>query len=355
LDRPPDTSNERRRRAYPLRSLLVLLSVGVLVPPVVFAGVLVSRLAAESRALDERRSLDRAITLAGTLDRELSASIRALHAVAQSERLARDDLAGFHEEAMRLVGAQPSWYAIRLLSSRGRVLVDTAAPRFEPMGDALDGESLRQVVETGEAQVGTLARGGPPGRWVFPIRVPVRRDGRTAYVLTAVVTSGSIETLIRAGSHDEWARTVIDSGGTVVARTRDAERWVGGKTSDVIRARAGQPRGVFRDLSLEGVPSYVAYAPATVSGWSVAVLVPSEVIDGPARRFLLVVIGLGLLVVVLSGGTASWAAVRISRSIGATVAGADAVAAGSRPRLHRSRVREVAQLHLALERGGDPA
>ncbi|HYG70293.1 MAG TPA: ATP-binding protein, partial [Anaeromyxobacteraceae bacterium] len=184
----------------------------------------------------------------------------------------------------------------------------------------------------------------------FPIRVPVERDGAVAYVLTAEMSAGGLATLVRAGGRDEWARAILDARGVIVARSRDAEQWVGRGTSDAIRAHLGRSGAIYQATSLEGVEAYVAHAPAALSGWSTVVLVPANAVAARARRSLLVASALGALVVLLSGGTAFWSAVRLSRSIGATVAGAHALATGARPRLRRSRVREVAELHAALER-----
>jgi signal transduction histidine kinase len=52
---------------------------------------------------------------------------------------------------------------------------------------------------------------------------------------------------------EEWARTIVDAGGTVVARTRDAERFVGGPATPPAGREAWElPEVVTRDRAMLG-------------------------------------------------------------------------------------------------------
>jgi signal transduction histidine kinase len=341
-----------------LRWHLVLLLVGALLPVVLFAAAVVLRLSGEERAAVQRRLLVSARTMAADVDRELSITTRTLEALAESDRLDPfdgGDLASFHEEARRVQRTQPSWRTVLLLSPQSRVLLSTSLPWGAPLPPVSEPASLERTLRTGRPQVGDLARGSG-GRWVFPVRAPVVRQGKVRYVLTAAIAPEGLADLVRPQSlqQEEWTRTVVDGTGRVVARTRQPERFVGQKgSSEFLRRMRAAREGVYRSTTLDGVEVYSAVSRAPFSGWTAIVTVPVEVIEDPVRRSLLAVAGLGLALLVLSGTGALVLARRMSRGIESAAAAADALAHGEPPRVAGSGVAEVARLAEALSRSAD--
>jgi hypothetical protein len=112
----------------PLRWHLLWLVVGVLLPAVVFGGVLLFQLARSERAAVERRLLQSARSLSEAFDREMSGSIRTLQALGQSTHLEDGDLASFHGEALRVLRTQPTWRNVILATPDGVNRVATVVP-----------------------------------------------------------------------------------------------------------------------------------------------------------------------------------------------------------------------------------
>jgi signal transduction histidine kinase/ActR/RegA family two-component response regulator len=345
----------RFSRPLPLRWHLVLLVIGALLPLVVFAVGVVLRLAAQERTAFERRLSHSTRLMAASVERETSGSLRILEALAESDPLDRGDLQGFYAEAQRVARSQPSWLTFLLLTPDGRHLIDTRRPWGSPLGRASDPESLAEVVRTRRPGVGNLAF-RPEGKWGFPVRFPIVRDGEVRYVLTAIIEPASLtEVVIRQlPPNEEWTRTVVDRNGRVVARTRDPERFVGqmGTPQYLSQVRADS-EGIFQTVSLEGVSVQVVFQRVQSSGWTVSTTTPIETVKGEVRRSLLAVAGLGLALLALSGAGAFFLARRVSRGIEAAAAAAVALAEGGRPRSEPSGIREVVHLREALERSGE--
>ncbi|WP_370459150.1 ATP-binding protein [Aggregicoccus sp. 17bor-14] len=341
----------RPASVQPLRLHLLRLVVGVLLPAVAFAGLLVFQLAGAERAAVERRVQGSARALTEAFDREMSGSIRTLQALAQSSHLERGELEAFHAECQRVLRTQPTWRSVALATPDARTLAHTAAAWGEPMPPVVERESFERAVAAGAPLVGSLAR-GPKSGLAFPIRVPVLHEGRVRFVLTAVVTP---ETLTDVASRQvdanvEWTRTLVDLHGTVAARTRDPQRYVGHPASPQFLQNTRQGReGVYAGTSLDGEPVYVAYSRASPSGWTAAVVVPRAVMEGPLRNSLLALGGLGLSLLVLSGAAAWLISRRLERSLLGAAAAAEALAQGSAPVLGRTRVLEVQRLGAALQ------
>ena len=131
-----------RRFIIPLRWHLVLLVAGALLPVIAFAAVMARQIARQERVAEERRLTQSARDLAAALDREMSATLRILAALAESDRLDLGDLEAFHREAARAARTQPSWLTVLLLAPDGRQLVNTARPWGTPLPRVNEPESL---------------------------------------------------------------------------------------------------------------------------------------------------------------------------------------------------------------------
>jgi signal transduction histidine kinase len=348
----PKTAPPRR---LPLRWHLIGLAIGAVLPVVVFAVLVVAQLSGKERSAVERQLVSSARMMASGIDREIASTIRTLEVMAESERLDRSDLEGFHAEALRAQRTQPSWISLLLLSPDGQLLMSSSQPWGAPLGRANELGSLRQTVATRKPVVGPLTL-GRLGRWAFPVRVPVLRNGRLRYVLTAAVTPAAFSDLFirQSPAQEEWNRTIIDHKGIVVARTRSPELFVGKPgTPPFLRQIRAAREGVLRSTTLEGIEVYTGFSRAPVSGWAAVVSARVEVLDGPGRRSMLTVTGLGLALLLLSGAGAFLLSRRIAREIGSAAAAADALAHGGHPLVQPSSVAEVASLGEALERSAE--
>ena len=213
--RPAVTVTPLRRR------LLVLTAAGIL-PLAVMAGVGLYGLAAQQRAEARRVGMELARSVATAVDAELQSAVSVLAALATSPTLERDDLVGFPRPCPSPARAR-SRPGTRSRSRSGR----PAAPRFAlPYGGALppiierDPPSFDRLVRTRTPVVGNLAR-SPEGAFVFPVRVPVAREGGLRYVLTAVIKPDAMrEVVTRQRLPADWILSIFDANNLRVARSR---------------------------------------------------------------------------------------------------------------------------------------
>jgi signal transduction histidine kinase len=330
-----------------------LLVAGTLLPVVLFAVVVVYKLSSQEQTASERRMLLAARNLASTVEQELSSTTRTLQALASSEQLSQADLKSFYSEAKRVTQTQASWLSVILLSPEGQQLVNTIQPFGGRLPQAVEAESLRRVVETHQLTVGNLAPSRlKPDRMGFPVRVPVMQDGNLRYILTSVINQKALARVVKeqASIDGEWTRTVVDGQGVVVARTRDPERFVGRRgTPPFLEQISKANEGVYRDTTLEGMKVYVAFSRVEGSSWTAAVTVPVDVIQGPARRAMWLVIGSGLALLLVSGIGSFIFSWQISRSITSAALAAEALANGEYPQVNSLSIKEVVLLGQSLE------
>ncbi|MBE9208917.1 response regulator [Nostoc sp. LEGE 06077] len=343
-------------RTLTLKWHLVLLVAGTLLPVVLFAVAVVYKLSLNERAASERRLVLAARNLTEDVEREVSSTTRTLQALAASDRIENNELKAFYHEAKRTVQTQPTWFNVILLTPDGRQMVNTSYPFGVPLPLVNEPKSLRRVVETRQPTVGYLVRGSVKRELAFPIRVPVIRDGKLRYILTAVITPQALASVIKTQTpvDGEWTRTVVDGHGVIVARTRNPGRFVGKSgTPSFLQRIAATTEGVYRDTTLEGAPVYFAFKRASFFDWTTAVVVPIEVIEDPTRRAIWLVVSSGLVLLVVSGVGAFLLSHRISQGITEAADAAEALAQGEYPRISPSSIQEVALLSEALERSAD--
>jgi signal transduction histidine kinase len=339
-------------RSWPLRWHLVLLITGALLPVVAFSGFIVLRLTGQMQEAVERRLQRSAYEITWAFEREVAATIRTLQALAQSEHLDWGELELFRAEALRVQQSQPSWLTVVLLTVEGQQLVNLELPLGGPLPLATEPESLRRTVETRQPVVGTLALDLRDNQWAFPIRVPVLRGDGVQYVLSAVMTPQALADVVARrplGDDGELTRVLVDHQGIVAYRTRDPERFIGSPaTPSFIEHTQAAAEGVFRSITLEGKHSYVAFSRSALSGWTSAVVVPVELIDGPFRRSVLAMLASGGLTLLVSVAGAIVFARRFAQGLRAMAGAAEALAGGEQPRVEPSSIEEMERLGRSL-------
>ena len=329
----------------------MLLITGALLPVVAFSSLMVLRVTHQMQEGVERSLQTSAHEMTWAFEREVSATIRTLQALAQSEHLDRGNFEGFRAEAGRVKQSQPSWLTVILLTTEGQQLMNLRRPSGAPLPRATELESLRHTVENRQPVVGGLALGNQGQQWGFPIRVPVIREDQVLYVLSAVITPKALADVVaRQQPGDlELTRTIVDREGLIAYRTLQPERFIGSPaTANFMENIRSNPQGVFRSVTLEGSRSYVAFSRSSLAGWTSAVVVPVKVIDGPFWKSVLAIAASGGLVLLVSVASAVVFARRFARGLGSMAQAAEALAGGAQPQVKSSSVEEMERLGRSL-------
>jgi signal transduction histidine kinase len=159
------------------------------------------------------------------------------------------------------------------------------------------------------------------------------------------------EILARANLPPGWVGAIFDSQGTVVARTHQAERFVGRKGSPALVQRMAQvPEGSVEGPTLEGIPVTGVFSRSGVSNWSVAIGIPSAELTGSLWASVAWIVA-GTVALLASGiALARVFATRIARSIRGLIPPAVALGRGERVVVPSLRLEEARELGRALER-----
>jgi signal transduction histidine kinase len=340
-----------------LRTNLIALVLAAVVPIVVFATIVVVLVWRNDRAAAEARLRNTARALALAVDREVLSTVTTLQVLAGSEQLDRPDLAAFHAVVRRALETQRNngWATILLTSREGAPLVNAARPFGAPLPPTLTPEELAAVAATGRPAVSDLLIGTALERPVVSVRVPVPRAGAPRYVLVAVIEPKKFETLLKQQNvPPDWLSSVFDRKGITIARTIAPERFVGLPAGQhVLDAMRKSEEGWMRAISRDDRAIYAAYSRAPFAGWTVTFAVPAEVIESELRRSLLVLAGGGALLTALGILLATAFAGRLAAPMAELARSAKALGRGQASAIAATRVDEVREVAVALERAGE--
>ena len=338
-------------RPMRLRSHLLVLTLGTLLPLLVFAVIASALFAERERATFREGATQRTLALLTAVDIQLGSSVTTLEGLATSRHLDTGDLRAFHAEATRVLASQPDWLTVTLTPPSAQEVVNVLRPFGAELPTIIDRRSFDQVVRTGSPAISSLIYSSLTKQHHFTVRVPVVRDNAVKYVLSAAVKPQAISRLLSAQRLPrDWVGVVLDGNDRIVARTVDSEGTLGQLASESLRtALAGASEGWFYGSTIEGKAVYTPYNRSTWSGWSLAMGIPASAVAASAWNTTWFMTA-GLL---LAAAVALLLALALGRRIAAPIAAlADAAKAIGRgepssiPRV--SRVEEVGLLGRAL-------
>jgi hypothetical protein len=224
-----------------------------------------------------RDSMATARALLAAVEMELAGVKSALLALATSPHLSSGELAPFHAQAQAALKDQ-TFASVVLIEESGQQVVNTFRRFGEPLPAQGNPPELQRIFQTGEGVITDLFVGPLVQRHFIAVGIPVRRDGRIRYALSGGVDPRKLSALLGAQRLPPgWIAGVLDSQGTIVARTHDAERLVGQKGSPELVRRMREVReDAFESHTVEGIPVLTVFSRSPVSNWTVAIGIPER-------------------------------------------------------------------------------
>ena len=338
---------------FTVRTHVLGLILVIVAPLLAFSAYLVLRSATHEQDVMANAVRERTREAAASLDHDLGMLRTRLFMLAASHSLLTGDFAAFHEEALDM--ARPRGLSLVLSDLTGQELVNTRTGPDQPLPVSTDLEAIRRVVATGEPDVSELTRGAVTGEPFIAVNVPVLRDGRLSYVLSLNIAPMLAAMVAGLDLPAEWLVTIADRAGRTIARSREAERFVGqmGRPA-IIKQFHEADEGWLPLVSRDDIPINLAFAHVKSSGWTISVGIPDDALYEPVRRStrILILAGAVTLAMALFLGVAIGR--RIAAAITTLVGYADLVGRGECIVPQDTGIQEtdsVAQsLHLAGER-----
>ena len=192
---------------------------------------------------------------------------------------------------------------------------------------------VSQALDTGAIVISNLFVSPALNVPVVGVSVPLVRHGIVRYVLGARLDVAALGRVLSEGKlPEEWIGTIIDREGTIVARTRGIEEFLGHSAAPELVAQSRlSEEGSLGAMSVDGIAMQTVFSRSRLSGWSVTLGIPDALVEAPGRRSLWAMIGGGLVFLLIAGVSATTVGRRIARGIASLSASAQVLGEGKMP------------------------
>lgn len=269
----------RPRDGYSVQRTLFWLVIACIVPAsIVYVSWVYRHYEIErERVISDTVQIARA--RASRLDQMLVGLESGLWVLAQSRELEQGDLAAFHAKAQRALERQIATNYV-LVAPGGRQLLNTQVAYGTPLPTLAGRPELAGIFSAPDAVLSDLFLGQVTRRFSVSMSVPVIRNGKTVYRLSAGVSPALFQQVFtRKPLPSGWVAGIIDSQGTIIARSADGERFTGVKVgAELLAAMRGAPEGSLETRTRDGVDVISSFSRSSRFGWTVAVGAPKQVL-----------------------------------------------------------------------------
>ncbi|WP_287652739.1 sensor domain-containing diguanylate cyclase [Accumulibacter sp.] len=348
-------------RAYGLPSrwrigtVLLLLILACLLPGILGVAVLFAREYLNGRAQLERDMIATARAMVQSVDTQSFKARITGQVLSTSAALSRNDLEGFHRRAREVIAKTRVGMNFVLTNESGQQLVNTLREFGEPLPRHGNPEIPRRVFATGLPEISEIYIGGVLRKPVISVDVPVMDNDRVRYVLSVGVSLDDFNAILAAQHFPPgWVSAIFDNTGTIAARTHAPEAFVGQKgTVEYIQRISESLEGSMQTVTREGIPTLSVWSRSSVTGWSVGIGIPREILEKDLIRTM-TWLAAGLAILLVVGLALAWlAGRRIAGSVRALTEPAIALGKGLSVPVPEVSIQESAEVAVALRQAGE--
>ncbi len=329
-----------------IRGRLRILILVTLLPVTAVGAATAYVLLEKQRETVQRGARDQVRAIMTAIDTQLRSAVTALELLARAPSLDRDDLVAFRVDAERALAVRHGEWANIIVSDP-----DSAHMLFNLQGPPIASKDPQTVLDAARTMRPVVSRVavGRLQRPLFAVRVPVIRDGRARYVISALVETATVAQVIdQQELPKSWAVGVLDRDLQFVVRWPPLMQRTGTPHESLVQALGGSPDGWQRGRLRDGSEVYRAFRRSAFSGWVLSIAIPRDEVEAGLRVTWLLIAGVTAAAVL--GLWIAWVfASRITRPIAALARAAPALGRGDVSALPPAgSIEEVRDLAQAL-------
>ena len=336
----------RSPKPRPIALYLFILALVALVPAFVFSAVLLQRNNEAQERVVQTLISGTSRSIVQAVERELTANITTMRVLATTPSLPARDYATFHERAR--AGLQGTGTAAYLLDENLVPLLTTRLDYPQRPPASSDPDTARRSLDTRSVIVSDLVLSAVTQRFVFNIMQPVfLADGSPPMVMGISRDAETLAaTLVADKLPDGWNVALIDGRGRVIAGSAEADRT--GDMFTVLDTDSLSSAPGWTETLSHGNPTVASIQRSVLTGWTLVVWAPRDVVTRPlAEAFWSLLVG-GLLLAALVILVIYWVSLQIGRSVHRLEDDAELVGAGETVPARDYPITEIANISAAL-------
>lgn len=339
------------RRTMKTRTYLLSMLVAIIVPVVGMSTLGLSMLLQSERESRLRGIEEIANSTSLLIDSEIARAEASIRVAAHSREISTDDFPGLYRLLAATRTSPLSWTLVADYSGSG--IINTLLPYGAPLAKNT-GKWAADVYDAQAPRVGGYFMGASSKRGVVSVNVPVPAAAGKKYVVTQIFDPNYFNKVFQRHTlKPGWIIGVFDANGISIARNRNAGQFVGKPVRPALYEASRRHRnGLVDNITREGVRVYTVFVRSTLTNWTVAIGVPVDEIESPARLTTWYAAAALLAILGCAVGVAVFFARRIDGALNGATAAAQALANGTVVAVTPSGLQEADGLLHVLHRSG---
>lgn len=305
----PKSGRKGKNEVAGPRSKLALMAIAAAaaIPILLFASILALHTIGQERAgvEDELWQADR--DALREIDSLLGRHIAALQTISAFIDRSDSDVGELYTLAADILRDQYDWTGVRLIDAVTYRWITASAIASQELLP-VEAKNVERVVRSGRPMATITPKEAAGEDISIIVSIPVRRDGRVAYVLAAGLNPEIFsETLRRSSIPSGWTAAAIDPNFIIAARNRSQKEFVGTAITPSLRAEIeNAAENFFYSQNKEGQTVYTLFTKSPVSDWVVAIGAPAALIQKPLFLSSAIIIGSGGAATLIAAIMAVW-------------------------------------------------
>lgn len=215
----------------------------------------------------------------------------------------------------------------------GQQICSSTLPQDAPMPFVGDSSWFQQIRRTKAFTVGAVQVNPNTGRWVSTIAYPIlNNDGEFLGVVSTAIDLVRFQTVLDNITLARGATiTILDSEGTVLARSLTAQHWIGQnlRGRDIVDTVLAEHEGEIRARGIENEDKLYGFTTVSRANWSVFAGIPTRSAFAPVYQAILRQGLLSLVVILVVSALAGYLRRQIEHPTRALLDVAEGVAQGN--------------------------
>jgi len=279
----------------------------------------------------------------------------AAEALATADSLVAGQFGRFHQRARRAIATSGLGINVVLRDRSEQLILNTSMPYGASLPVQPSREHVQRVFSTGKPAVSDLFYVAQFKLPIMSIDVPVVINGEVAYSLGVGLLPEHFNAILNAQKlPSHWVVGILDSSGTIAARSLSAEQFIGKKPSnELLRVTRSSFEGTVEATTGEGIETLTFYSRSHDTKWTVVIGIPRQSLTN-ALVMPLVLMGVGVAFLFIIGLTLAWfMGGRIAHSFKALIAPAVALGDGASTPIPETGIKEANEVADAIGRADD--
>ncbi len=331
-------------------TVLLWLILACLLPGIIGTAVLFTKQYLDFQHRQEQDIIATARAMVQSVDSQLFTAKATAQSIATYEGLKRNDLAGFHRWARKVIAKTGVGFNVVLCNRDGQQLVNTLQELDEPLPHYGNMKALHHVFETGQPEISEVYISELLDKPLISIDVPVISGDQVEYVISMGIMPSHFNNIIsKQNFPSDWFSAIFDNHGTIVTRSHFPDKFIGKKGPEDFIGRINEaPEGSMTSITKDGIPILSFWSRSTVSNWSVGIGIANETLDHE-QMSAMTWLALGMTLLLSLGlGLAWFVGKKISRSVRALTAPAIAMGKGEPISIPETEIQETADVAASI-------